>query len=113
MSCIFCKIVTGEIPGKMVYRDEKIVAFHDLNPVAPVHVLIVPVKHIPEIQDLLPGDADIVGHLFAAVPVIARGLGLAKDGYRIVINDKERAGQSVWHLHAHLLGGRDFAWPPG
>jgi histidine triad (HIT) family protein len=109
---IFLKIANKEIPAKIVYEDELCVAFHDITPRAPVHVLIIPRKEIRTHDDLKPEDRELIGHLHLAAVQIARQLGLA-DGYRLVINCKERAGQSVPHLHMHLLGGREMAWPPG
>jgi histidine triad (HIT) family protein len=113
MDCIFCKIAAGEIPAKKAYEDETIVAFHDLNPQAPVHVLIIPRRHIESLQDVTAEDAAALGHLMAKVPVLARDLGLGERGFRLVANCREEAGQSVWHVHFHLLGGRAFLWPPG
>ena len=113
MGCIFCKIVNGEIAGKVAYQDDRVVAFHDQNPQAPIHVLVVPRKHIPHLQALDPEDAETMGYLLGRIPHIASQLGLAEDGFRLVNNCKEKAGQSVWHVHFHLLGGRSFTWPPG
>jgi histidine triad (HIT) family protein len=109
---IFLKIANKEIPARIAYEDERCVAFHDINPQAPVHVLIVPRKVIPTHDDLTEEDAGLLGHLHLVAKRLAEELGVA-DGYRIVINCKERAGQSVPHLHFHLLGGRDLTWPPG
>lgn len=113
MDCIFCKIVEGAIPSERVYEDDRVVAFRDLSPQAPVHVLIVPRKHIEHLQALQPDDEALLGYLLGRVPVVADQLGLAEDGFRLVNNCKEKAGQSVWHVHFHLLGGRTFHWPPG
>lgn len=112
MDCIFCKIANGEIPSTKVYEDEKILAFKDLDPQAPVHVLIIPKDHIKWAYDINEGNADIIAHIFSKIPEIAKSQGLT-DGFRVVNNCGESAGQSVHHLHFHLLGGRDFTWPPG
>ena len=111
--CIFCKIAKGEI-GKLVYEDARVAAFDDLTPQAPVHVLIVPKKHIARISDMT-GDEDacLVGHIMRVANKIASERGVADDGYRVVVNCNEGAGQSVWHVHFHLLGGRKLGWPPG
>lgn len=109
---IFKKIIDKQIPAKLVHEDDVCVAFHDIGPKAPVHVLIIPRKVIPTHDDLRPEDAAVVGHLHLVAAQLARTLGLT-DGYRLVINCRERAGQTVPHLHMHLLGGRDFGWPPG
>src|SRR5262249_1457839 len=109
---IFLKIAEKKIPAKIVYEDDRCVAFHDVNPQAPVHVLVIPRKVIPTHADLGPEDEALVGHLHVVAAQLAEKLGVG-DGYRLVINCKERAGQTVPHLHLHLLGGRDFSWPPG
>ena len=109
---IFQKIVERKIPAKIIYEDDLAVAFHDINPQASVHVLIVPRKVIPTHADLTDDDMQLVGHLHLVAKQLAEQLGIA-DGYRIVINCKEPAGQTVPHLHLHLLGGRQFRWPPG
>ncbi len=112
-NCIFCKIIAGEIPGKFVYQDEHVVALEDINPQAPYHYLIVPRKHIRTTLDLTTADNALVGHVYQIAGKLASDLGFAEDGFRIVNNCNEGAGQSVWHIHFHLLGGRDFSWPPG
>ena len=113
MSCIFCKIANKEM-GKLVYEDESVAAFEDLNPQAPVHVLIVPKKHIARISDVTDGeDACLMGHILVVANQIASDRGVADGGYRVVVNCNEDAGQSVWHVHFHLLGGRRMHWPPG
>lgn len=112
MSCIFCKIVDGSIPSKKAYEDDKVLAFYDLEPQAPVHVLIIPKQHISSVNDLNEENSAVVAHIFEVAAKIAQELGL-KNGYRIVTNCGEDAGQSVQHLHFHLLGGRSMAWPPG
>jgi len=112
-SCIFCKIVAGEIPSKLVYEDDQLVAFEDINPQAPEHFLLVPKKHIRTTLDLTTADNAMIGHLFQVAGKIAHDRGFADDGFRIVNNCNEGGGQVVWHLHFHLLGGRDMTWPPG
>ena len=109
---IFLKIVEKKIPAKIVHEDDRCVAFHDVNPQAPVHVLVIPRKVIPTHADMTPEDRELIGHLHLVAAQLAGKLGLA-DGYRLVLNCKERAGQTVPHLHLHLLGGRSFGWPPG
>jgi histidine triad (HIT) family protein len=109
---LFLKIINKEIPARIVHEDDRCVAFHDVKPQAPVHVLIIPRKVIRTHADLTEEDRELVGHLHLVATQLAQQLGLA-DGYRVVINCLERAGQTVPHLHLHLLGGRDFAWPPG
>ena len=111
--CIFCKIAAGEIKGDMVYEDEQVVAFRDLNPQAPTHVLIIPRRHIPTTNDLTADDAALVGQMTLAAKQIAEQEGIAARGYRTVLNCNAEAGQSVFHIHAHLLGGRPMGWPPG
>jgi histidine triad (HIT) family protein len=109
---IFARILRGEIPCKKVFEDAHVLAFHDINPQAPVHVLIIPRKVIPTHADVKPEDRELIGHLHLVAAHLAERLGVG-DGYRLVLNCKERAGQTVPHLHLHLLGGRDFRWPPG
>ena len=111
--CIFCRIAAGEIPAKVVRQDEDTVAFRDINPRAPTHVLVIPRRHIPSVNVLDPGDAALVGKLFLAARDIARSEGVDESGYRMVVNAGPDAGQSVDHIHLHLLGGRGLAWPPG
>jgi histidine triad (HIT) family protein len=112
-NCLFCKIIAGDIPADKVYEDEKVLAFRDISPQAPVHVLIIPQVHIPTVQHLNREHDEHLACMFAAGRKIAADLDLAEDGYRLVINCQERAGQTVFHLHMHLLGGRDMQWPPG
>jgi len=112
-NCIFCKIVSGEIPSNFVYEDERLVVIEDINPVAPHHYLLVPRQHIRTTLDLRPEDTDLVGHLYRVAAQLATEKGFADDGFRIVNNCNEGAGQSVWHIHFHLLGGRELNWPPG
>ena len=109
---IFQKILDKKMPAKVVYEDDRCLAFHDVNPQAPVHVLIIPRKAIPTHDALTEGDRDLVGHLHLVASRLAQQLGIA-DGYRIVVNCRELAGQTVPHLHLHLLGGRPMHWPPG
>ncbi|MFC1716261.1 histidine triad nucleotide-binding protein [Candidatus Poribacteria bacterium] len=111
--CLFCKIASGEIPAKIVFEDEKVMAFEDINPQAPVHVVIIPKKHIPTILDLTGADQELVGYIHTVANQIAAEKSLAENGFRLVTNCKRSAGQTVFHLHTHLLGGRDFGWPPG
>ncbi len=113
MSCIFCKIVEGEIPAKKVYEDEDVLVFHDINPVAPVHVLIIPKKHLAKIADITINDAELMGKLMLTARKVAEQLGVAESGFRLVINNGESANQTVFHLHIHLIGGRAMTWPPG
>jgi histidine triad (HIT) family protein len=110
--CLFCKLVSGEIAPAIVYQDAEVLAFDDLHPWAPVHVLIVPKRHIATLNELGPGDAEVVGKLFLAARAIARDRGFDGSGYRTVINCNADAGQSVFHLHLHVLAGRAMGWPP-
>lgn len=110
--CIFCRIADGEIPSNKVYEDEQILCFHDLEPQAPVHVLIIPKKHIASLDDLAIEDEALIGHLMGKVKEIAKSLGL-ENGYRLVNNCGEDGLQTVKHLHMHLLGKRKMSWPPG
>jgi histidine triad (HIT) family protein len=112
-SCIFCKIIEKKIPSRIVYEDQHVFAFEDVNPQAPVHILVVPKKHLPDIQSMTATDRELVGHLFLAATKIATDKGLAEKGYRTVINNGAGAGQTVFHIHLHILSGRRFAWPPG
>jgi histidine triad (HIT) family protein len=112
VSTIFSKIVSREIPAQIIYEDELCLAFRDINPQAPTHVLLIPKKEIPRLVDAKPEDQALLGHLLLAANKIAQQLGVA-DAYRLVINNGEDAGQSVFHIHFHLLAGRAFRWPPG
>ena len=112
MDCLFCKIIAGQIPSKKVYEDDRAYAFHDINGQAPTHVLIVPKKHIAGLKEATEADAELLGYCQLVAAKIARERGV-EDGYRTVYNVGARAGQSVFHLHLHLLGGRDLSWPPG
>ena len=111
--CLFCKILAGDIPAELVYESETAVAFRDINPMAPTHVLVIPRKHISTINDITAEDEAIVGSLYTAAKEIAAADGIADDGYRAVMNCNEGAGQSVFHIHLHVLGGRPMDWPPG
>jgi len=111
--CLFCKILSGDIPAELVYESDTAVAFRDINPQAPTHVLVIPRKHIATINDLDQEDETIVGSLYTAAREIAAREGIAEDGYRAVMNCNEGAGQSVFHIHLHVIGGRQLGWPPG
>ncbi len=111
--CLFCGIVEGKIKGDVVYQDDAVVAFKDIGPKAPVHILIVPRKHVASVSDLNTDDGHLVGAIFIAAAKLAKEFGIAESGYRVVVNSGPDAGQSVFHLHYHLLGGRQMAWPPG
>jgi len=112
-SCIFCQIVAGTLPTDLIYQDEHVVGFRDLNPQAPTHCLFIPRRHIATLNDLQPEDAHLVGRLFNAARQIAAQEGISADGYRTVMNCNHAGGQSVYHIHLHLLGGRNMHWPPG
>lgn len=111
--CLFCKILDGEIPVDVVYQSDTALAFRDINPQAPTHVLIIPRQHLTTVNDIEKQHEAIVGSLFIAAKEIASQEGLAEDGYRVVMNCNEAAGQTVFHIHLHLLGGRTMNWPPG
>jgi len=111
--CLFCKMIAGEIPTDVVYQDEHVFAFRDIKPQAPLHVLIVPRVHIATLNDLQQDHDQLIGHLFMAAKKIAADEGVADSGYRTVINCNAEAGQSVYHIHLHLLAGRQMHWPPG
>ncbi len=113
MSCLFCRIVAGEIPAKTVHEDDQIVAFEDINPQAPMHVLVVPKAHVATLNDLTAGHDGLVGAMVRRAAAIARDRGYAERGYRTVFNCNAEAGQTVFHVHLHVLGGRTLAWPPG
>jgi histidine triad (HIT) family protein len=113
MDCLFCKIAEKKIPAKIVYEDDRSVAFEDINPQAPVHLLIIPKKHIPTISDIETSDNALAGHLIQVANKLARERGIAKRGYRLVMNCNREAGQTVFHIHIHLIGGRPMQWPPG
>jgi histidine triad (HIT) family protein len=111
--CLFCKIVRREIPASIVYEDERVLAFNDINPQAPTHVLVIPKRHIPSLSDLTPDDDAMVGELARRAAAIAMDRGIAAGGYRAVFNTNRDAGQTVFHIHLHLIGGRSMSWPPG
>jgi histidine triad (HIT) family protein len=111
--CLFCKIVKREIPADIVYESDDLLAFRDINPQAPVHVLLIPKRHIATVNDLAEGDAELVARLLLAGPLLAEREGIAKNGFRLVMNCNEAGGQTVFHVHLHLLGGRNLRWPPG
>ena len=111
--CLFCRILSGDIPADVIYESDAAIAFRDINPQAPTHVLIIPREHIATINDLGADDREVVGSLYLAAKDIAREEGIAETGYRTVMNCGEQAGQSVFHIHLHLLGGRRLGWPPG
>ncbi|MDP2912601.1 MAG: histidine triad nucleotide-binding protein [Candidatus Omnitrophota bacterium] len=112
-ACIFCRIIKKEVPARIVFEEDGIVAFEDMNPQAPVHIIIISEKHIEKISDLAGGDSDLAANLMLAAKKIAKKSGVEESGYRLVINCNRDAGQQVFHLHLHLLGGRKFTWPPG
>ena len=111
--CIFCKIVAGDIPADIVYQDEYVLAFRDLNPEAPTHVLVISRKHISTLNDLTDADAELIGRMHLAAKAVAEQDGIAESGYRTLFNCNAGAGQTVFHIHLHILGGRQMTWPPG
>jgi histidine triad (HIT) family protein len=111
--CLFCRIIKREIPASIVYEDDRVLAFNDINPQAPLHALVIPKRHIERLTDLTPDDDAIVGELARRAAAIAREKGYADDGFRTVFNTNADAGQTVFHVHLHVLGGRRFGWPPG
>jgi histidine triad (HIT) family protein len=113
MDCIFCRIIERKIPSKIVYEDDTAIAFEDVNPQAPVHLLVVPRRHLPSLKEAAVEDEPMIGHLFTIAAQVARERGLDSKGYRTVLNNGTGAGQSVFHLHVHVMGGRAFHWPPG
>ncbi len=110
--CLFCKIIEGQAPARIIYEDDRVVAFEDIHPQAPTHVLIVPRKHVASLGDAAHEDAPLIGHMHLVAAQIAQERNITK-GYRTLLNNGPLAGQSVYHLHLHLLGGRGFGWPPG
>ena len=113
MDCLFCKIIAGQIPGALVYQDERLVAFKDINPQAPMHVLVVPRRHIASLNELNAGDDGLVGEMVRRAAALAAEHGHAERGYRTVFNCNADAGQTVFHIHLQVLGGRRLGWPPG
>lgn len=111
-ACLFCKIVNREVPADVVYEDDELMAFRDIKPQAPVHVLVIPKRHIGSVAEISESDRDLMGCMMVAIARLASDLGVS-DGFRVVVNAGENAGQSVRHVHMHLLGGRVFSWPPG
>ena len=111
--CLFCKIIAGEIPSNKVYSDDDVYAFHDISPAAPTHILVIPKKHIAAVNQAGEEDQELLGGLLLKAGDIAREQGLEADGYRFVINTGENGGQTVFHIHLHILGGRPMTWPPG
>ena len=112
-SCLFCGIIEHQVPAEFLHDDDLVLAFKDLRPQAPVHLLVVPKKHITTLNDLMPEDNVLVGHMFQVARKLAKQSNIHEAGYRAVFNVNEAAGQSVFHIHLHLLGGRSFVWPPG
>jgi histidine triad (HIT) family protein len=113
MSCLFCRIIAGEIPSSRVYEDDELIAFNDINPQAPMHVLVVPKSHLATLNALEPGHDTLVGSMVRRAAAIAADRGFAEGGYRTVFNCNAAAGQTVFHIHLHVLGGRTLTWPPG
>ncbi len=112
-ACLFCRIVAGEVPAQKVHEDDRVLAFRDISPKAPTHVLVIPRRHVGSLDELSAADGDLVGHLFLTVASVARQAGLDATGYRAVVNTGADGGQTVHHLHVHILGGRPLTWPPG
>jgi histidine triad (HIT) family protein len=111
--CLFCKIIKGEIPSSKVYEDDRFFAFNDISPQAPTHFLVIPKEHIANLDDLKPDQMELIGEMTVLISRLAREMGLVEGGYRVVTNCGEGAGQSVFHIHYHVLGGRPMRWPPG
>ncbi len=112
-ACLFCRIVAGEVTARLLHQDEWLIAFGDINPQAPLHALVVPRRHIPTLNDLVPGDDALIGSMFRTAAALAAEKGYGERGYRTVFNCNREAGQTVFHIHLHLLAGRGLAWPPG
>ncbi len=113
MECLFCQILKEEIPAKVVYRDDVVIAFEDIHPIAPIHLLIVPQKHIGTLNNLMPEDNELIGYMIQTAKMLALEKNISEEGYRLVLNCNAGAGQTIFHIHLHLLGGRQFSWPPG
>jgi len=111
--CIFCKIAKGEIPAKIIFKDDKVVAFEEISPQGPVHILVIPTKHIPTLLDITDEDEKLMGYMYTVINKIAEEKSLNDKGFRLVINCKKDAGQEIFHVHIHMIGGRKFGWPPG
>ena len=111
--CLFCIIIKGEIPSKKAYEDDYVYAFWDISPTAPVHILVIPKKHISTLNDITEENSQLISKIYEAIPKIAKENNIDKDGYRVVANCNKAAGQTVFHIHFHLIGGRDLAWPAG
>ena len=111
--CLFCKIISKEIPAEIVYEDDQTLAFKDIRPAAPAHILVIPKKHIPTLVDLQAEDVELMGHIVLTASRLADKLGVSEEGFRLVSNCKEAGGQTVFHIHFHLIGGRQMQWPPG
>jgi histidine triad (HIT) family protein len=113
MPCLFCRIIAGEIPGKFLHQDDRLVVLQDINPQAPLHVLVIPRKHVATLNDLSQEDDGLIGEMLRRAAIVAREHGVAESGYRAVFNCNREAGQTVFHIHLHVLGGRSLGWPPG
>jgi histidine triad (HIT) family protein len=113
MSCLFCRIIAGEIPGTFLHQDDRLVVLQDINPQAPLHALVIPRQHIATLNDLSAEDDGLVGEMVRRAALVAREKGVAEGGYRAVLNCNREAGQTVFHIHLHVIGGRPMAWPPG
>ena len=113
MDCLFCAIAAGDIPSEIVHEDEQVIAFRDISPQAPTHVQIIPKKHIATVNDIDAADEQLVGHMVTTAAAIAKSEGFAEDGYRLVMNTNQHGCQTVFHIHLHLIGGRQMGWPPG
>ncbi|SEI40556.1 histidine triad (HIT) family protein [Allopseudospirillum japonicum] len=113
MDCIFCKLVKGELPADILYQDDEVMAFRDIDPKAPHHFLVIPKRHIATLNDLTPEDAALVGRLQVTAAQLAKEYGFDESGYRVVMNCNQDGGQTVWHIHMHVLAGRTLSWPPG
>lgn len=113
MNCLFCKIAAKEVPASVVYEDDDILAFEDIDPKAPVHLLVIPRKHIATLNDLSEEDVDLIGRIMFVAKRLGKDRGIDEEGYRVVVNCNRGGGQAVFHLHAHILGGRQLSWPPG
>ncbi len=111
--CLFCKIVQGKLNTELLYEDDQVIAFKDIEPQAPIHILIIPRKHIPTLLDMKKEDQELIGHIYHVASQLAKEFKIGEDGFRVVSNCNELGGQSVYHIHFHLLGGRNMQWPPG